>query len=172
MQSFPLSRTSDLNRERKRTDMLLYQMMPKQIADALKKNEEVKAEEFDVATIFFSDIVGFTNISSKSSPVQVIVGAVGWSNNKNRGRLLCAVMSNSYKLDEVEVKFMEISKELSPSIEMKLSNKVIYNFCFQVIPELQIQYLRREHSIYLYILTLWIGLFAVISVIVSKYFFK
>ena len=52
--------------------MLLYQMLPKQIADALTKNEEVKAEEFDVATIFFSDIVGFTNISAKSSPVQVI----------------------------------------------------------------------------------------------------
>lgn len=103
MQSFSLSRTSDLNRERKRTDMLLYQMMPKQIADALKKNEEVKAEEFDVATIFFSDIVGFTNISSKSSPVQVKVGAVGWSNYKNRVRLLYAVMSNSCKLDEVEV---------------------------------------------------------------------
>ena len=64
-------RTKALSKEKKRTDTLLYQMLPKEIAKQLKQNQEVNTEEFIQATIMFSDIVGFTNISSRSSPLQV-----------------------------------------------------------------------------------------------------
>ncbi|XP_071110470.1 uncharacterized protein [Haliotis cracherodii] len=65
-------RTKALNKEKKRTDTLLYQMLPKSVADLLKSNEEVNAENYTEATIFFSDIQGFTQISARSSPVQVV----------------------------------------------------------------------------------------------------
>ncbi|GFR60735.1 guanylate cyclase 32E [Elysia marginata] len=64
-------RTKALNKEKKRTDTLLYQMLPKSVADQLKQNEVVTAENFSEATIFFSDIQGFTQISARSSPIQV-----------------------------------------------------------------------------------------------------
>ncbi|XP_062573854.1 uncharacterized protein LOC134235721 [Saccostrea cucullata] len=66
------NRTKALNKEKKRTDTLLYQMLPKSVAERLKCNEQVDAEHYDQATIFFSDIVGFTKISSSSSPLQVV----------------------------------------------------------------------------------------------------
>ncbi|XP_074662965.1 uncharacterized protein LOC141915366 [Tubulanus polymorphus] len=61
-----------LNRERKRTDSLLCQMLPMTVADQLKKNEAVEAESFDEGTIFLSDVVGFTRITSDCTPMQVI----------------------------------------------------------------------------------------------------
>ncbi|XP_052780564.1 receptor-type guanylate cyclase gcy-5-like [Mya arenaria] len=65
-------RTKALSKEKKRTDTLLYQMLPKQVAEQLKQNQEVTTEEFVHATIMFSDIVGFTQISSRSSPLQIV----------------------------------------------------------------------------------------------------
>lgn len=67
-----LSRTKALNKEKKRTDMLLYQLLPQSVAEMLKKGEQVDAEQYNESTIFFSDVVGFTSISAASSPLQVV----------------------------------------------------------------------------------------------------
>ncbi|XP_071805503.1 uncharacterized protein [Asterias amurensis] len=64
--------TRALNKERKRTDTLLYQMLPKSVVVSLKHNQNVRAENFAEATILFSDIVAFTRICSESSPLQVV----------------------------------------------------------------------------------------------------
>lgn len=43
------------------------------VANQLKLGEVFKPETYEEASIFFSDIVGFTAISSSSSPMQVIL---------------------------------------------------------------------------------------------------
>jgi len=57
--------------EKKRTDQLLYDVFPQHIAEALRDGRKVDPESRDVVTIFFSDIVGFTNISSTLEPIKV-----------------------------------------------------------------------------------------------------
>ena len=46
-------------------------MIPKAVADELKKGRPIQAEQYSSCTIYFSDIVGFTKISGASSAVQV-----------------------------------------------------------------------------------------------------
>ncbi|XP_062610157.1 atrial natriuretic peptide receptor 1-like isoform X1 [Saccostrea cucullata] len=65
-------RTSELDAEKKKTENLLYRMLPQSVADDLKKGKPIEAEHFDETTIYFSDIVGFTTICAGSSPIQVV----------------------------------------------------------------------------------------------------
>ncbi|ELU11951.1 hypothetical protein CAPTEDRAFT_165186 [Capitella teleta] len=65
-------RTADLVVEKQKTDRLLYSMLPKPVADDLRVGKTIACEQFDVCTIYFSDIVGFTVISSKSTPFEIV----------------------------------------------------------------------------------------------------
>ena len=55
-----------------KADKLLYKMLPAPVADKLKENGQIIPEHFESVTIFFSDIVGFTAISHKSNPIQIV----------------------------------------------------------------------------------------------------
>eukprot|EP00045_Choanoeca_perplexa_P014586 m.173005 g.173005 ORF g.173005 m.173005 type:complete len:1101 (-) comp16727_c0_seq5:310-3612(-) len=54
------------------SDRLLEQVFPKHVADALKAGKKVEPQQFESVTIFFSDIVGFTDISGSLPPEEVM----------------------------------------------------------------------------------------------------
>ncbi|CAB9514229.1 activated protein kinase catalytic subunit alpha-1 [Seminavis robusta] len=56
---------------KKAAQVSLFDIFPRHIAEALRDGRTVEAEHKDSVTIFFSDIVGFTNISSELEPRKV-----------------------------------------------------------------------------------------------------
>ncbi|CAI5452064.1 unnamed protein product [Caenorhabditis angaria] len=65
-------RMKELVEEKKKSDLLLYRMLPKQVADKLKLGQTVEPETFDLVTLFFSDVVSFTTLAGKCTPLQVV----------------------------------------------------------------------------------------------------
>lgn len=58
--------------EQERSERLLLNILPKPIADQLKRSPGVIAERFEAATVLFADIVGFTELSARITPEEVI----------------------------------------------------------------------------------------------------
>ncbi|EAT43201.1 AAEL005330-PA, partial [Aedes aegypti] len=65
-------RTNQLTEEKKKTESLLLRMLPRSVAESLMRGERVEAENFDCVTIFFSDLVGFTELCAQSNPFEVV----------------------------------------------------------------------------------------------------
>ncbi|XP_018411944.1 PREDICTED: guanylate cyclase soluble subunit beta-2-like [Nanorana parkeri] len=62
----------NLKIEKKKTETLLYAMLPPHVANQLKEGKKVQAGEFPTCTILFSDVVTFTNICSACEPIQIV----------------------------------------------------------------------------------------------------
>ncbi|GLC52309.1 hypothetical protein PLESTB_000607500 [Pleodorina starrii] len=60
-----------LDEEKQRSDALLYRMLPADIAVDLREGRKVEPISYPEVTILFSDMVGFTNTSAKSTPEEV-----------------------------------------------------------------------------------------------------
>lgn len=62
----------DLDAERRVADSLLRNVLPETIAKRLKVSDEAIADGHREATVLFSDIVGFTELSAKLSPAELV----------------------------------------------------------------------------------------------------
>lgn len=65
-------RSTELVKAKKKSEHILFQMVPKKIAKDLKLGKTLSAELFNDVTIYFSNICGFTEIRSNSKLMQII----------------------------------------------------------------------------------------------------
>jgi class 3 adenylate cyclase len=65
-------RTKELQEEKATSERLLLNVLPAPIADRLKGGAEVIVDRFDAVTVLFADIVGFTKLSSTTSPEKLV----------------------------------------------------------------------------------------------------
>ncbi|PIO61917.1 adenylate/guanylate cyclase catalytic domain protein, partial [Teladorsagia circumcincta] len=65
-------RTKQLQEEKKKADILLGRMLPRQVADRLKMGQTVEPEGFESVTVFFSDVVKFTQLAAKCTAFQIV----------------------------------------------------------------------------------------------------
>jgi adenylate cyclase len=61
-----------LELEQEKSERLLLNILPASIAERLKENNSVIADHFESTTVMFSDIVGFTAMSEKISPSELV----------------------------------------------------------------------------------------------------
>lgn len=65
-------RTRELEDEKQTSERLLLNVLPAPIADRLKSGAQMIVDRFDAVTVLFADLVGFTALSSKTSPEQLV----------------------------------------------------------------------------------------------------
>lgn len=61
-----------LSQEQEKSERLLLNVFPQAIAERLKESNGAIAESFDESTILFADIVGFTPLSARMSPRELV----------------------------------------------------------------------------------------------------
>lgn len=61
-----------LQHEQEKSERLLLNVLPKEIAPTLKEGGQVIAEHFDAVSVLFADIVGFTPLSEKMPPAEMV----------------------------------------------------------------------------------------------------
>jgi adenylate cyclase len=58
--------------EQEKSEKLLLNILPKPVADRLKKGERTIADSFPEVTVLFSDLVGFTQMSAGIAPTELV----------------------------------------------------------------------------------------------------
>lgn len=64
--------SNKLKNERNLSNTLLYSMLPKDVAELLRNGQTFEPQHHENVTLFFSDVVGFTEMSAELAPWEVI----------------------------------------------------------------------------------------------------
>jgi len=62
-----------LDLEKQRSESLLLNILPREIAAILKKEQRVIADQYESVSILFADMAGFTKLSAKLPPQEMVV---------------------------------------------------------------------------------------------------
>ena len=65
-------RTKELEAEKQKSEQLLLNVLPAPIAERLKAGENLIVDRFDNVSVLFADIVGFTTLSTKKTPEELV----------------------------------------------------------------------------------------------------
>ncbi|MFY0535257.1 adenylate/guanylate cyclase domain-containing protein [Nannocystis pusilla] len=71
-QRLNLAAERKLEAEKVKSERLLLNVLPREIADTLKESERTIAEHLESASILFADLVGFTPLAARLSPGAVV----------------------------------------------------------------------------------------------------
>ncbi len=69
--------TREIEQAHEESETLLLNILPAPIAHRLKSGERAIADKFDSVTVLFADIVGFTKLSARTSPEELVQGLNG-----------------------------------------------------------------------------------------------
>ena len=72
MKNLVTAMTLELEEEKATAQNLLLNVLPLKVADELKQEEKIIANEIQNATVLFADIVDFTKMSSSSTPASIV----------------------------------------------------------------------------------------------------
>jgi class 3 adenylate cyclase len=61
-----------LKREQEKSERLLLNILPEEIANILKDDDKIIAEHLNNASILFADVVNFTPLSAKMTPIELV----------------------------------------------------------------------------------------------------
>ncbi len=65
-------RTQQLQIEKKKSDDLLLNILPSEVAEELKEKGTTEAKQFDHVTVLFTDFINFTGISQQMTPKELV----------------------------------------------------------------------------------------------------
>jgi class 3 adenylate cyclase/CHASE3 domain sensor protein len=122
--------TEEIQRKNEENERLLLNILPGPIADRLKQGEETIADHFPEVTVLFADIVGFTVLSGKVSPNELVIMLnqlftafdhsalrLGIEKIKTIGDCYMAVAGLTIELDDPPVAMVEMALEMHRAID-------------------------------------------------------
>lgn len=65
-------RTVELEEEKKKSDVLIHNILPRQIVKELRETGIIKPREYKMVTLLFTDFQGFSTLSSKMKPNELV----------------------------------------------------------------------------------------------------